>query len=139
MKKITSLLIIFLLTVGLVFSSGCIKTTEANNTFGEKKISMDSLEVVNNTTAGNFSYEGTEYYYLYGYIKNNNPIDAIDVKMKAIFYSANGSVVATNKTVYIDPNIIPANSETDFYFEVKDPERIIVKYKIDIISAKSEY
>lgn len=137
MQKLAALIIMCLLACVLC-TSGCIKTTPTNNTFGEKEISLDALKVIN-TTTGNYSYEGTNYYYLEGYIKNNDPIDAINVQMTSKFYSANGSVLATNKTVFLNPKIIPAHSESYFYFEIMEPEEMIVNYKIEVISAKAEY
>lgn len=132
-------IIIFSLMLITVVNSGCIKDTTANSTWGEKKISLDALKIANNTTAGNDTYEGTNYYFIEGYVLNNNPFNALEVEMKSTFYAANGSVVTTNNTVYLEPKTIPANGMSYFYFEVADPNKLIVKYKIDIVNAKAEY
>ena len=132
-------IIIFSLILVTVVNSGCIKDTTANSTWGEKKISLDALKIANNTTAGNYTYEGTTYYFLEGYIQNNNPFNALEVEMNSTFYAADGSVVATNNTVYLEPKNIPANGVSYFYVEIADPNKLIVNYKIVIINAKAEF
>lgn len=142
MQKKSIILTIFLigLLLGIVSSSGCIKTTPANSTFGEKKISLDALKVVNNTTAENYDWDGKNYYYVEGYIKNNNPLDALNVKINATFFDVNGSQVTTNNSldIYIEPKSIPANGVSYFYIEIPDPKMKIVDYKIKVISAQAE-
>lgn len=139
MRKLGILIIMFLLACVLC-TSGCIKTTPTNSTFGEKKISLDSLKVLNNTRSGNYTSESTNHYYVEGNISNSNPIDALNVKIKATFYDINGSAVVTNKTVYVylEPKNIPANGISYFYIEVPDPKQEIVDFKINVIRAEAE-
>lgn len=139
MGKKISIIIIFSFLLITVVNSGCIKDTTANSTWGEKKISLNTLKVANNTTAGNYAYEGTNYYYVEGWIYNNNQVDALNVEMTATFYAADGSVVATNNTVFLDPKNIPPQGVSYFLLETADPNKVIVNYKIEIINAKGEY
>ncbi len=138
MEKKLQVIIIFSLLILTVVNSGCINT-QANSTWGEKKISLDALEISNNTTAGNYTYNGTDYYYLEGWIHNNNPVDVLDLEMVASFYAADGSVVATNNSFEIIPKNVPANGMSYFYVEIVEPANKIVNYNINITNARGEY
>lgn len=142
MQKTSTILTICLLGLLLVIigSSGCIKNTTANNTFGEKKISLDLLKFSNNTTANNFTWNDTYYYYVEGNILNYNPLDALDVKINATFLDANGSVVTTDETphVYLESKTIPAKGMVYFSVDVPDPNQEIVDFKLKVVSAKAE-
>ncbi|EKQ54528.1 MAG: hypothetical protein B655_0782 [Methanobacterium sp. Maddingley MBC34] len=137
MENITTILIVFI-TVGLVFSSGCIDNTKANNTWGEKKISLDAIKISDNTT-GNHSEGNESIYYVYGYIDNNNPYEALNIKMNVTTYTSNGTVFAFNDTPYLELNNIPANGEIYFYAGFSDPNKKIAKYEVKILDAKAEY
>ena len=126
------------LFIGIMFSSGCIDNTKANSTWGEKKISLDAMKVSDNTT-GNRSETNSSRYYVYGYIDNNNPYEALNVKMKVTTYTSNGTVFAVNDTPYLKPSRIPANGESYFYARFSDPNKKIVRYDVKILDAKAEY
>ena len=106
-----SIIVILLLLTAIVAISGCTTKTATNGTFGEKVISKDSILISNNTTADYDIYEnynnGIEYYYIEGYLENNNPYDAFHVKLNATAYDANGNVFATNDSAYLNPTTIP--------------------------------
>ncbi|NYB52810.1 MAG: hypothetical protein HVN35_09675 [Methanobacteriaceae archaeon] len=137
MEEIIPILLIFLIT-GLIFSSGCIESNKANSTWGEKKISLDLINVANNTK-GNRSERNESIYYVYGDINNNNPYDALNVKIKVTTYYSNGTVFAVNDTPYLDPKTIPAKGTSYFYAQFDDPEKKIARFEVKIIDAKGEY
>lgn len=134
-KSIIVILLLFAITVSI---SGCTNKTAQNGTFGEKIISINNITIINNVTAEHRERNGTNYYYITGYLKNNNKYDAFNLKMKATFYDADGNVVAINDTVYLDPKVIPTASESYFYFRFNDSNNKIVKYELQLISATSE-
>ncbi|WP_321422020.1 hypothetical protein [uncultured Methanobacterium sp.] len=138
MKKIISILTILMLFICLMTISGCIENTKANNTWGEKKISLDAIKISNNTT-GNHSETNESVYYVSGYIVNENPYEALNVKFKVISYDANGTVFAVNDTPYLDPKNIPEYSGSRFYARFSDPDKKIVRFDVKILSAKSEF
>lgn len=119
-------------------NSGCIKNTEANSTWGEKQISLDAIKVSDNTT-GNRSETNESRYYVWGYIDNNNPLEAIDAKIKVTTFDANGTAVAVNETPYLRPPNLPANGSSYFYARFNDPDKKISTYKVEILDAKAEY
>lgn len=100
---------------------------------------MDLLKLSNNTTAGNFTWNNTYYYYVEGYITNKNSIDALDLKINTTFFNVNGSEVATETPyVYLESKSIPANGMVYFYVDVPDPNHEIVDFKIKVVNAKAE-
>lgn len=100
---------------------------------------MDLLKFSNNTTTGNYTYNGTYYYYVEGYILNKNSVDALDVKINATFFDVNGSEVNTKPPyVYLESKSIPANGKVYFYVEVPDQNQEIMDFKLKVISAKAE-
>ena len=137
MKKIIILLII-LFTSGLVFTSGCIDTNQTNNTWGEKKISMNAIKVSNNTV-GNRSENNDSLYYVSGYILNQNPYEALDPNITITTYYSNGTVFAVNDTPYLDPKNLPANGKSRLYARFDDPDKKITKFDVKIVSAKGQY
>lgn len=137
MEKITGLLLIFFV-MGLVFTSGCIENTKANSTWGEKKISMDAIKVSQNTT-GNYSETNESRYYVYGYIENDNPFEAFNLKMKITTYYDNGTVFAVNTTPIISPKTIPGKGSSFFYARFHDPHHNIHNFTVEISSAKGEF
>ncbi len=108
-----------------------------NGTFGEKSVSIDSIFISNNTTSDTYndSDNGSEYYYIDGYLENNNSNDAFNVKVNAIAYDANGNVVATNESVYLNPTSIPAKGVSQFYVDFPDTNNNIVRYDLKIVNA----
>ena len=129
------IIILLLLTV-IVSISGCITKTATNGTFGEKYISLDSITVSNNTTSGNFTdNDGKNYYYIDGYLVNNNSNDAFKVKINATAYDSNGNVVGSNDTPYLNPISIPAKGISEFYVQFPDPNNNIMRYKVKIVNA----
>ncbi len=105
--------------------------------FGEKSISIDSIFISNNTTSDTYNDtdNGSEYYYIDGYLENNNSDDAFHVKVNATAYDANGNVVATNDSVYLNPTTIPAKGVSEFYVDFPDNSNNIVRYDLKIVSA----
>lgn len=128
------ILILFTIVTGI---SGCTTKTATNGTFGEKNISIDSIVVANNTTSNHYEFNGTEYYYIKGYLINKNPYTAFDVKINATAYDTNGNIVATNDSAYLDSSTIPDNGISFFYVGFNDPNNLIVRYNIKVVDAKS--
>ncbi len=135
-KKI--IILIFTLLIGIILNSGCIENTKANSTWGEKKISMDAIKISQNTT-GNHSETNESRYYVKGYIINNNPYEALEIKLRITTYTSNGSVFAVNEKPYLQPKSIPAYGESFFYARFSDPDKKITRYDIKILSAKGEF
>ena len=132
---------LMLAATGAVFlagMSGLAINTTANTTFGEKQISINAINVLNNSTQDTFEYNGSQYSYLEGFVKNNNEYDAFNVKLNATAYDEYGNIVATNDTVYLQSKNIPGNSEILFYVEFPDPEKKITRIEVNVADAKSE-
>lgn len=127
--------LIILLLIIIIGVSGCTTKTATNGTFGEKSISISNITEANNTTSDHYDYNGTQYYYIDGYMKNNNNYDVFNVKFNATAYDANGNVVAINDTAYL--NSIPSKSLTEFYIDFPDPDSKIVRYDLKIVSGSS--
>lgn len=119
-------------------SSGCIENTKSNSTWGEKKLSMDSIKVSNNTV-GNRSENNDSVYYVTGYIINQNPFEALDPKITVTTFDSNSTVFAVNDTPYMEPKNLPANDKSYFYARFADPDKKIAKFEVKFISAKGEY
>lgn len=134
-KKITILM--FLIVICIILNSGCIENTEVNSTWGEKKITLDTIKISN--SVGNRSEQNDSVYYVNGYILNDNSFEALEPKILVTTYYANGTVYAINDTVYFNPSNIPAIGKSYFYARFEDPEKKIVKYDVKIISAKGQY
>ena len=132
-----SIIIILLILTAIIAISGCTTKTATNGTFGEKTISIDSILISNNTTAGTINYNGTEYYYIDGYLLNNNSNDAFHVRVNTTVYDANGNVVATNDTAYLNPITIPSKGFSEFYVEFNDTNEKIVRYDVKVVDAKA--
>ena len=50
-------------------------------------------------------------------------------------YDANGNVVATNDSAYLNPVSIPGNGVSYFYVEFNDSSQKIAKYQINVVNA----
>jgi len=135
MIKHSIMMILLVLTV-IIAVSGCTTKTATNGTFGEKNISIDSLIISKNTTADHSNYNGIEYYYIQGYLENNNSNDAYHVKLIATAYDANGNVVATNNSAYLNPTVIPAKGFSFFNINFIDTNNTIVRYDLKVDDAK---
>jgi hypothetical protein len=131
-KIMIILLLLFAITVSV---SGCTTKEATNGTFGEKTISINNITIVDNVTAEHHEYNGTNYYYVTGYLKNKNKYDAFNLKMKATTFDAEGNVVAVNDTAYLNPKVIPAGGEAFFGFSFIDQDNRIVRYELELISA----
>lgn len=124
--------------LGIIFSSGCVDNTKSNNTWGEKKLSLDSLKI-SDSTVGNRSEENESIYYVSGSISNKNSFEALDPKIQITTYYVNGTVFAVNDTPNLKPQNIPANGKSYFYARFEDPNKQIAKFEVKILSAKGQY
>jgi len=138
MKRISTILTIFLLLICFTSLSGCIDNTKINGTWGEKKLSMDAIKVSNNTV-GNRSENNDSIYYVSGHISNQNPYEALNPKIKVTTYYSNGTIFAVNDTPYLNPQNIPANGKSTFYAKFEDPNKQIARFEVKILSAKGQY
>jgi capsule polysaccharide export protein KpsE/RkpR len=136
MKRLVILMIFFLI-INVIANAGCIDNTKANNTWGEKKISLEKIKVSDNT-AGNRSEQNDSIYYVSGYITNDNPFEALDFKLKVTTYYSNGTIFAVNETPYIDPKNIPGQGKSYFYARFSDPDKKITRFEVKIVGAKGE-
>jgi len=136
-KKLLAITVLSFILLALA-SSGCIDNTKSNSTWGEKKISLDTIKV-SDDTVGNRNENNDSIYYVSGYITNQNSFEALDPEINVITYYSNGTVFAVNDTHYIDPKNIPANGKSYFYARFEDPDKKIAKFEVKVISAKGEY
>lgn len=132
-----SIIVILLMFIGIMAISGCTTKTAPNGTFGEKTISINSIYLSNNTTSDiyNDTDNGIEYFYIDGYLVNNNSYDAFNVKIIATAYDANGNIVATNDSAYLNPSSIPGKGASEFYIDFPDNNNNIVRYDVKIVNA----
>ncbi|MCC7551744.1 MAG: hypothetical protein KO316_09720 [Methanobacterium sp.] len=133
----TIIMIIISIFIIITGNSGCIQDNPTNNTWGEKKISIDAIKVSNNTT-WNRSETNESQYYVYGYLYNDNQFEALDPKIKITTYYANGTVFAFNDTPYIDPKNLPAKGSSRFYARFYDPDKKITNFTVEVLNAKGE-
>lgn len=136
-RKISCIILISCILFA-VACSGCIENTKSNNTWGEKKISMNAITISNNTVA-NRSVNNDSIYYVSGDITNQNSFEALDPKIEVTTYYSNGTVFAVNDKPYLKPQNIPAKGTSYFYARFVDPDKKIAKFDVKIISAKGEY
>lgn len=118
--------------------SGFAINTTANSTWGEKQISIDAINVLNNSTMDTYEYNSTSYSYLEGYVQNNNEYDVFNVKMNATAYDEYGNIFANNSTVHIKTGNIPASGESYFYVIYPDPNKKITKIEVNVVDARAE-
>ncbi len=137
MKKTSVIITFFTLLILLVSVCGCIDNT-SSTTWGEKKISLEAMKISDNTT-GNYSETNESRYYVYGYIINDNPFEAINPKIKITTYHENGTVFAVNNTPYLDPKNIPGKGSSYFFARFHDPNKLIKNFTVEILDAKGEY
>lgn len=135
-KKV--IIISFFFIIMILTNSGCIDNTKVNSTWGEKKLSLDTISVSDNTI-GNRSEQNDSIYYVKGYLNNQNSFEALEVKIKVTTYYSNGTVFAVNETPYLNPKNIPAQGKSYLYAGFIDPDKKIAKFDVNIISAKGEY
>jgi len=88
-KKIISvLLILFIVSI-----SGCTFKTESDHTFGQKpNATLEDIYIVN-STGDHYDQNGTQYYYVWGYVGNKAGNPASNVEITAKFYDAGGKLV----------------------------------------------
>jgi capsule polysaccharide export protein KpsE/RkpR len=137
MNKIIPILSISII-LGVLLISGCIDNTKSNSTWGEKKLSLDTLKI-SNSTVGNRSEQNDSIYYVSGYISNKNSFEALNPKIQITTYYANGTVFAVNDTPYLDPQNIPGTGKSYFYARFEDPNKQISRFEVKILSAKGQY
>lgn len=135
MKKNYYILIIILIIITGI--SGCTTKTASNGTFGEKTVSVNSIYLANNTTSNIYHKlsNGDQYYFIKGYLINNNSNDVVKLKISTTAYDEKGNVVATNENASINPSSIPAKGISEFYVEFPDNNSNIVRYDVKILSA----
>lgn len=133
MIRKTIIVFILLFIVGI---SGCTINQNANQTFGEKGISLNAL-FVNNTTSDHYEYEETNYYYVDGDIINNNQNEVFHVKLNVSVFDEKGNLIGYNDTAYFERNSIPPNDKSYFYVDFGDNDNKISRYEIKIIDAKA--
>ncbi|MGF7119193.1 FxLYD domain-containing protein [Methanobacterium oryzae] len=132
-KKVLIIFLIFIM-IGI---SGCTIDKGVQQTWGEKEISLNKIIILNNTTSDYYEVNGISYYYIEGYIQNNNAHDAFMVKMKATAYDKEGNIVAETDNVYLELKTIPAGEQSYFFFEFTDKNTEIVRYDIKLVDAKA--
>ena len=135
MKQISLFLV--LLIISTVSISGC-ETKTANQTWGEQKVSPDLIKTSNNTTGEFKERNNTGYYVVTGYLINQNPGEAFDIKMNVSGYDANNTLVSSNTTPYINPKSIPGRGQSYFGARLKDPEHKIVRFEVKILGAHAQ-
>ncbi|WP_237739688.1 hypothetical protein [Methanobacterium formicicum] len=99
---------------------------------------MDAIKISNNTV-GNRSEKNDSIYYVYGYVINQNPIEALEPKITITTYYSNGAIFAVNDTPYMEPKNLPANDKSYFYARFEDPDKKIATFEVKVLSAKGEY
>lgn len=135
MSKNYLIIIIISLSLVIVGISGCTSKTATNGTFGEKYVSIDSILISHNTTSNNFTENGTQFYYVEGYLENNNSYDAFHVKINGTVFDKNGNIVGTNDSADLEPVTIPAEGVSLFYIKFNDPNNSIVRYDVKVVDA----
>ncbi|MDO9045574.1 MAG: FxLYD domain-containing protein [Methanobacteriaceae archaeon] len=129
MKKNIFIILIILFMVAI---SGCTFKTESDTTFGQKpNATIKDLYIVN-STGDNYDQNGTQYYYVWGYVGNKAGNQAPNVQITAKFYSENGTLIGTNTTSPNRPKIIPPEGQSYYYTGFKDPNKTISNYTISI-------
>ncbi|MEN6553730.1 MAG: hypothetical protein ABFC34_12705 [Methanobacterium sp.] len=137
-KYIFTILLFIIILTGI---SGCIDSNSNKTTFGEKKISLESIYLVYNESTGEYveSNNGTMYYSIKGKLYNNNPYDALNVKLKTVFYDSKGNKVAETDNAKISPPSISAHDYSRVYVTIPDQDMKIVRYEINATYAKAQY
>ncbi|OQB59717.1 MAG: hypothetical protein BWX95_02521 [Bacteroidetes bacterium ADurb.Bin141] len=138
MGKKFIIILTFSVIVMILANSGCIDNTQANSTWGERQILVDAIKISDNTT-GNYSENNQSRYYVYGYLDNDNPFEAINPKIKITTYYENGTVFAVNETAYIYPKNIPGKGSSYFFARFHDPDKLIYNFTVEVLDAKGEY
>lgn len=132
-----SILFIILMVI-LVAISGCTEMYSTNGTFGDKQVSVENITVYN-VTGEHLLYNDTNYYIIKGNLVNNNQYDAFKVKMRAVAYDSRNRVVAINDSVYVNPRVLPAASNTTFFgIRFIDNQNRIVKFDLQIVSVDAK-
>ncbi|MDP3034085.1 MAG: FxLYD domain-containing protein, partial [Methanobacteriaceae archaeon] len=75
---------------------------------------------------------GTQYYYVWGYVGNKAGNQAPNVEITVKFYSENGTLIGTNTTSPTRPKIIPPEGQAYYYAGFKDPNKTISNYTISL-------
>ena len=129
MIKKAIIILILLLLVGI---SGCTIKQNANETFGEKTpVGVNSLFIIN-STGENYDYNGTTYYYVWGYIGNKAGEEARNVNITASVFDKNGKLIATNSTTNLRPKNIPPQGNSQFSIRFNNYKNNINSFKLNI-------
>jgi len=130
---------IFIILLSLVLISGisgCTEKKAVNGTWGEKEpVSAKYIKIIN-STGEHYLRNGTNYYYVYGYVENTAEDDAYNVEIHAKFFDEKGNVVGTNNSARIKPKIIPALGQSWYVLRFNDPENKIVRFELEIVVKK---
>jgi hypothetical protein len=135
---IKNIIMILLLLTFIIGISGCNEKSAVNGTWGEKKISISSIKVSDNTTGDRYELNDS-IYYVNGYILNENQYDALNVKIKVTTYDSQDNIVMVKNITRLNPKNIPSNGNSEFYAIFSDPEKRIVKFKVEVLNAQSQY
>ena len=129
MKKNVFIVIIILFMVAI---SGCTFKTESDTTFGQKPNATINDLYIANSTGEHYDRNGTQYYYVWGYVGNKAQNPASNVQITVKFYSENGTLIGTNTTSPNRPKIIPTEGQSYYFTRLQDPNKTITKYTISI-------
>ncbi|MDP3034263.1 MAG: FxLYD domain-containing protein [Methanobacteriaceae archaeon] len=129
MKKNIFIIIIILFMVTI---SGCTFKTESDQTFGQKPNATTNDLYIVNSTGDHYDENGTQYYYVWGYVGNNAGNQASNVQITVKFYSENGTLIGSNTTTPYKPKIIPPEGQAYYYAGFKDPNKTISNYTISL-------
>jgi hypothetical protein len=126
-KIIIVFIILFVVTI-----SGCTFKTESDKTFGQKpNATINDLYIVN-STGDHFVRNGTQFYYVWGYVGNKAGNQAPKVQITVKFYSENGTLIGTNTTAPTRPKIIPSEGQSYYFTRLQDPNKTITNYTISL-------
>lgn len=129
MEKKLVIIILLLFTVTI---SGCTFKTDSDQTFGEKAPAKTSDLYLLNTSSDHYDQNGTQYYYVWGYVGNKADKGASNVEITAKFYDESGKLIGTNKTSPYKPKVVPPAGKSYFYVGIKDQNVSIVKYDLSL-------
>lgn len=116
----------------MVAISGCTFKTESDSTFGQKPNATINDVYIVNSTGDHFDRNGTQYYYVWGYVGNKAGNQAPNVQIKVKFYSEKGTLIGTNITTPYRPKIIPPEGQSYYFVRLEDSNKTITNYTISL-------